>query len=143
MTYRVEYNGEDLELATLDAALDNAKHAIAADVGPVSGWAVEHDETINDWFVQGVRDGEAVGATAVVTGPEPTMTAEALPRHAPAPGDTAARCMTFTGRTPADTPITVGKWLRAMIEHEAHHRGQIYLYLGMLGVERDVGRRVA
>ena len=38
-------------------------------------------------------------------------------------------------RTPADTPITVGKWLRAMIEHEAHHRGQIYLMLGMRGVE--------
>jgi len=37
-------------------------------------------------------------------------------------------------RTPADTPITVGKWLRAMIEHEAHHRGQIYLMLGMRGV---------
>src|SRR5437868_7459892 len=38
-------------------------------------------------------------------------------------------------RTPADTPITVGKWLRAMIEHEAHHRGQIYLMLGLRGVE--------
>jgi len=38
-------------------------------------------------------------------------------------------------RTPAETPITVGKWLRAMIEHEAHHRGQIYLMLGMRGVE--------
>lgn len=36
--------------------------------------------------------------------------------------------------TPADTPITVGKWLRAMIEHEAHHRGQLYLMLGMRGV---------
>ena len=36
--------------------------------------------------------------------------------------------------TPAGTPITVGKWLRAMIEHEAHHRGQIYLMLGLLGV---------
>ena len=37
--------------------------------------------------------------------------------------------------TPAGTPITVGKWLRAMIEHEAHHRGQIYLMLGMRGVK--------
>jgi uncharacterized damage-inducible protein DinB len=36
--------------------------------------------------------------------------------------------------TPAGTPITVGKWLRAMIEHEAHHRGQIYLMLGMRGI---------
>lgn len=36
--------------------------------------------------------------------------------------------------TPAGSPITVGKWLRAMIEHEAHHRGQIYLMLGLRGV---------
>jgi uncharacterized damage-inducible protein DinB len=26
------------------------------------------------------------------------------------------------------------KWLRSMVEHEIHHRGQIYLYLGILGV---------
>lgn len=37
--------------------------------------------------------------------------------------------------TPAGTSITVWKWLRAMIEHEAHHRGQIYMMLAMLGVE--------
>jgi len=37
--------------------------------------------------------------------------------------------------TPAGTPITVGKWLRAMIEHEAHHRGQLYFILGLRGVE--------
>lgn len=37
--------------------------------------------------------------------------------------------------TPAGNEITVWKWLRAMIEHEVHHRGQIYLMLGMLGVE--------
>ncbi|HZS07498.1 MAG TPA: DinB family protein [Blastocatellia bacterium] len=36
--------------------------------------------------------------------------------------------------TPDGTPITVWKWLRAMAEHEIHHRGQIYLYLGMLGI---------
>ena len=24
---------------------------------------------------------------------------------------------------------------RAMVEHEVHHRGQIYIYLGMLGVK--------
>jgi uncharacterized damage-inducible protein DinB len=35
--------------------------------------------------------------------------------------------------TPAGTPITVGKWLRAMLEHEAHHRGQLYFILGMRG----------
>lgn len=37
-------------------------------------------------------------------------------------------------RTPAGTPITTWKWLRAMFEHEAHHRGQIYLMLGLRGV---------
>ena len=29
--------------------------------------------------------------------------------------------------TPDGIPITCWKWLRAMIEHEVHHRGQIYL----------------
>ncbi len=41
----------------------------------------------------------------------------------------ARKCM-----TPAGTPITTWKWLRAMLEHEAHHRGQIYLMLGLRGV---------
>ncbi len=36
--------------------------------------------------------------------------------------------------TPAGTPISVRKWLRAMFEHEAHHRGQLYFILGMRGV---------
>jgi len=36
--------------------------------------------------------------------------------------------------TPEGAPITVWKWLRAMVEHEVHHRGQIYLYLAMLDV---------
>ena len=36
--------------------------------------------------------------------------------------------------TPAGGSITVWKWLRAMVEHEVHHRGQIYLMLGLLGV---------
>ena len=35
---------------------------------------------------------------------------------------------------PAGTSITIWKWLRAMVEHEAHHRGQIYMMLSMLGV---------
>jgi uncharacterized damage-inducible protein DinB len=37
-------------------------------------------------------------------------------------------------KTPGATDITVWKWLRAMAEHEAHHRGQIYLYLSVLDV---------
>jgi uncharacterized damage-inducible protein DinB len=37
-------------------------------------------------------------------------------------------------KTPDDAEITRWKWMRLMVEHEIHHRGQIYLYLGMLGV---------
>jgi uncharacterized damage-inducible protein DinB len=36
--------------------------------------------------------------------------------------------------TPGGTSITVWKWLRAMVEHEVHHRAQIYVYLGMLDI---------
>ena len=35
--------------------------------------------------------------------------------------------------TPGGARLPVWKWLRAMLEHEIHHRGQIYLMLGMLG----------
>jgi uncharacterized damage-inducible protein DinB len=42
----------------------------------------------------------------------------------------------WTGKciTPAGTPITTWKWLRLMPEHEAHHRGQVYMMLGSLGI---------
>lgn len=43
--------------------------------------------------------------------------------------DLASKC-----RTPADADITTWKWLRAMCEHEAHHRGQLYLMLNLLEV---------
>lgn len=43
--------------------------------------------------------------------------------------DLRARCP-----TPAGITISTWKWLRAMVEHEAHHRGQIYLMLGERGV---------
>ena len=36
--------------------------------------------------------------------------------------------------TPDGASITLIKWLRLMIEHEIHHRGQIYIYLAMLDV---------
>ena len=36
--------------------------------------------------------------------------------------------------TPGGSSITIWKWLRALIEHEVHHRGQLYIYLGMLDV---------
>jgi uncharacterized damage-inducible protein DinB len=37
--------------------------------------------------------------------------------------------------TPGGATITVWKWLRAMVEHEIHHRGQLYLYLSLLEVQ--------
>ena len=43
--------------------------------------------------------------------------------------DLQRKCM-----TPGNASITTWKWLRLMTEHEIHHRGQIYLYLSMLGV---------
>jgi uncharacterized damage-inducible protein DinB len=52
--------------------------------------------------------------------------------------------------TPAGTPIAAHKWLRAMCEHEAHHRGQLYLMLRLCGIgtppifgmtAEEVGRR--
>lgn len=36
--------------------------------------------------------------------------------------------------TPAGATITAWKWLRAMIEHHVHHRGQLYLTLGLFGI---------
>jgi len=37
-------------------------------------------------------------------------------------------------RTPDGVAMTTWKWLRAMVEHEVHHRGQIYIYLALLEV---------
>ena len=36
--------------------------------------------------------------------------------------------------TPGEASMPVWKWLRSMVEHEAHHRGQIYTYLSILGI---------
>jgi uncharacterized damage-inducible protein DinB len=44
--------------------------------------------------------------------------------------DLKRKCM-----TPGGAEIATWKWLRAMIEHEIHHRGQLYLYLGLLSVQ--------
>ena len=43
--------------------------------------------------------------------------------------DLEKKCM-----TPGGAELRVVKWLRSMIEHEIHHRGQIYIYLGMLNI---------
>lgn len=45
------------------------------------------------------------------------------------PEDLNRKCL-----TPAGSPITVWKWLRLLPEHEIHHRGQLYLYLALVGV---------
>ncbi len=45
-------------------------------------------------------------------------------------GDLQKKC-----KTPEGIEITIWKWLRAMVEHEVHHRGQLYLYLAMLEVK--------
>jgi uncharacterized damage-inducible protein DinB len=45
------------------------------------------------------------------------------------PDDLNRKC-----ETPGGALITTWKWLRSMVEHEIHHRGQIYLYLAVLGV---------
>jgi uncharacterized damage-inducible protein DinB len=38
-------------------------------------------------------------------------------------------------RTVGGVDLTVWKWLRLMVEHEIHHRGQLYEVLGLAGVE--------
>jgi uncharacterized damage-inducible protein DinB len=43
--------------------------------------------------------------------------------------DLDRKCM-----TPGGAELRVGKWLRAMVEHEVHHRGQLYLYCSMLDI---------
>ena len=37
--------------------------------------------------------------------------------------------------TPAGAELRTWKWLRAMVEHEVHHRGQLYLMLRMVSVD--------
>lgn len=38
-------------------------------------------------------------------------------------------------KTPSSgSSIPIWKWLRAMVEHEAHHRGQMYTYLRILDI---------
>ncbi|WP_127504398.1 hypothetical protein [Actinoplanes solisilvae] len=100
MAYRVEYRGEDFGVATLDMALDRARNAILGDIGSLDGWAVEHDESVNDWFVQGVRNGRRIGATAVVSGPRPGVVEE------------WERRVVFLGDTPAEAFAMAAEWLR-------------------------------
>jgi uncharacterized damage-inducible protein DinB len=43
--------------------------------------------------------------------------------------DLQSKCVSIAG-----TDVAIWKLLRSMVEHEIHHRGQIYTYLGVLGV---------
>jgi len=43
--------------------------------------------------------------------------------------DLQAKCLNVAG-----TEMAIWKLLRSMPEHEIHHRGQIYIYLGILGM---------
>ena len=36
---------------------------------------------------------------------------------------------------PYGNKMVLGKWLTLMTEHEVHHRGQIYTYLGLMGIK--------
>ena len=47
------------------------------------------------------------------------LSADDLQRKCPNPGGT----------------ITTWKWLRAMTDHEIHHRGELYIYLNLLDVK--------
>jgi uncharacterized damage-inducible protein DinB len=37
--------------------------------------------------------------------------------------------------TPGNAEMPVWKWLRAMVEHEIHHRAELYIYLNLIGVK--------
>jgi len=47
------------------------------------------------------------------------------------PDDLVGKGLTVQGRS-----VARSKLLRAMIEHEVHHRGEMYVYLALLGVPR-------
>lgn len=103
MVFRVEYNGEDIELATLEAALDCARNAIANDVDRFDGWAVEHDEDVDDWFVQAVRNGRRVGPLAVISSLQH--------RGRQAIVEEWERRVSFVGTTPAEAFAMAADWL--------------------------------
>ena len=37
--------------------------------------------------------------------------------------------------TPGNTQIAIWKWLRAMVEHEIHHRAELYIYANLLKIK--------
>ncbi len=152
MTYRVQYNGIDVEAATLESAIEYAKSIITDDAGPMTTWTVEHDEVVNDWFVQGIREDSPLEYTATVAGPEPVAPVEEassgnhpwLADDAHRPGtwhpvappdddrDERLRSRSFTGATPAEVFDKATAWLAGrhgsvgVIDLGWHHRPDSY-----------------
>lgn len=128
--YEIEYNGSLSEEVTEAAALHGAKRLIDQDIGPVTDWAVAHDQVINVWFVQAEVDGTPVGSTATITGPEQAVSnaTSDYPPHIPAvplgnrltaeprrrrEDDSWLRCATFTGSSPANAFYDAYAWIAA------------------------------
>lgn len=53
----------------------------------------------------------------------------------PDPGAFSFADLERPSTTPAGAELRVWKWLRALVEHEVHHRGQLHLMLRMVSVE--------
>jgi hypothetical protein len=118
MTYRVSYNGIDVEESTLNGAIEYAKSLIANDAGTVTAWRVEHDELINDWFVQGTLDGEPIAYTATVVGPDsvgPVEESRLGEQHHGTTGNEEGadrvRSKSFGGQSPAEVFGRATAWL--------------------------------
>jgi uncharacterized damage-inducible protein DinB len=115
------------------------------DWSPTPGWfsfgdLVRHLATIERYMygetVQGKPSGYPGHGRELADGPAGVLSyydrlhAESVEIFARIPAEAYATKV----MTPAGTPITLWKWLRAHLEHEAHHRGQLYLMLAMRGV---------
>lgn len=115
------------------------------DWSPTEGWfalggLVRHLAAIERWMYAENAAGrpsryaghgpELAGSLEEVIAYYDAMHAESMTIFSALDEEALARRIT----TPAGIPISLWKWLRAMTEHEAHHRGQLYLMLAMRGV---------
>ncbi len=135
--YEIEYAGQYHEATTLNAALDWAKQLVADEPHQLDGCDIEHDELTNTWYVQGVADGQHIGAAVVISGPDagtpqadttsgsPSLTSPSL---SPIRGGAAyvdvefdgwARCVVISGTTSAEAFGKVAGWL-ARLQSPVH-----------------------
>ena len=70
----------------------------------------------------------------VPAGQDPVQYFGALRTESSAIFENLSDDLNSTVATPAGAEMKLWKWLRAMLEHEAHHRGQLYLMLRMNGI---------